>query len=73
MLPKYWSPLHIQLLILGIHLVTGSEFNAQTAFQITFPEVSSNVLKVDLHSIWMYLYLEWQEFSSKCRIDVEER
>ena len=51
MLPKYWSPLHIQLLILGIHLVTGSEFNAQTAFQITFPEVSSNVLKVDLQSV----------------------
>ena len=45
------SPLNIQLLILGIHLVTGSEFNAQIAFQITFPEVSSNVLKVDLQSV----------------------
>ena len=45
------SPLHIQLLILGIHLVTGSEFNAQIAFQITFLEVSSNVLKVDLQSV----------------------
>ena len=48
MLPKYWSSLqlHIQFLILGIHLVIVSEFYAPTACQITFPEVGSDVLKV---------------------------
>ena len=48
MLPKYWSSmqLHIQFPILGIHLVIVSEFYAPTACQITFPEVSSDVLKV---------------------------
>ena len=49
MLPKYWSSLqsYIQFLILGIHLEVVSEFYAPTACQITFLEVSSDVLKVN--------------------------